>query len=158
MLLRNSKGQTFSPQRTRKFSAKTLAPVKITTQLHQKKRFNLNDSNSVREVNLSLIVKTTRESLGRGTFGECFLAWYRGIKVVVKEMRRRNDTPKESERCKREVLHEANVLHCLGDHVGLPFVLGVCTQQQPYSLVLQFYGSGEDSSTLYKAIKQRKLN
>ena len=48
--------------------------------------------------------------------------------------------------------------HCLGDHVGLPFVLGVCTQQQPYSLVLQFYGSGEDSFTLYKALKQRKLN
>ena len=73
-------------------------------------------------------------------------------------MRRRNDTSKDSKRCKLEVLHEANILHSLGDHAGLPFLLGIYTEQGPYCLVLQFHSCGEESLTLHKGIKQKLLN
>lgn len=76
----------------------------------------------------------------------------------VKEMKRRNSTFKESERCKLEVLHEANILHSLGDHAGLPFRLGIYTEQGSYCLVIQFHGCGEESLTLHKEIKRRLLN
>ena len=31
----------------------------------------------------------------------------------------------------------------------------VCTLKEPYSLVLQFHGAGQESLTLYKAIKEK---
>ena len=72
-------------------------------------------------------------------------------------MKRRDKSIKESERCKKEVIHEANVLNSLGDNEGLPLLLGVCTETEPYSLVIQFYGRGEESLTLHKAIKEKML-
>lgn len=111
-----------------------------------------------REIDRSLIVKISDEPIGSGTFGDCFLADYRGIKVVVKEMKRRDQSLKETERCKKEAIHEAKVLNSLGDHEGLPFLLGICVEKEPYSLVTQFHGSGEESLTLHKAIKSKKLN
>ena len=112
---------------------------------------------TVREINTSLIVKTSGEPIGSGTFGQVFLAEYRGMKSVVKEMKRRNPSCKETERCKREVLHEATVINSLGDHPNLPFLFGVCTQKEPFSLVLQFYGKGGKSVTLHKVVKARML-
>ena len=72
-------------------------------------------------------------------------------------MKRRAKSIKESERCKKEIIHEANVLNSLGDNEGLPLLLGVCTETEPYSLVIQFYGRGEESLTLHKAIKEKML-
>ena len=57
-----------------------------------------------------------------------------------------------------EVLREARVLHILGDHTCLPLVLGVCTKQQPFCLVLKFDGIGEESLTLRKAAKRKFMN
>ena len=111
-----------------------------------------------REIDPSLIVKTLGEPIGSGTFGDCFLAEYRSIKVVVKEMKRRDKSLQETERCKKDVLHEAEVLNSLGDHKGLPFLLGICTDKEPFSLVIQFHGSGEENLTLHKAIKLKLLN
>ena len=53
--------------------------------------------------------------------------------MVVKEMKRRDQSFKETERCKKEVIHEAKVLNSLGDHEGLPFLLGTCLEKEPYS-------------------------
>ena len=110
-----------------------------------------------REIDRTLIAKTCDDPIGSGTYGDCFLAEYRGIKVVIKEMKRRDKSIKESERCKKEVIHEANVLNSLGDNEGLPLLLGVCTETELYSLVIQFYGRGEESLTLHKAIKVKML-
>ena len=49
-------------------------------------------------------------------------------------------------------------MHSLDDHAGLPFLLGICTEKEPYCLVLQFHGCGEESLTLHKGIKQKLLN
>ena len=83
-----------------------------------------------------------------------FFADYRGIKAVVKEMKRRNGSLKESEHCKK-VLHEASILNSLGDHKSLPFLLGICSDRDPYTLV--FHSSGIESLTLYKATKEKLL-
>ena len=79
------------------------------------------------------------------------------MKSVVKEMKRRNQSCKETECCKREGLHEATVINSLGDHPNLPFPFGVCTEKEPFSLVLQFYGKGRKNLTLHKAMKARML-
>ena len=112
---------------------------------------------AVREINRSLIVKTSGEPIGSGTFGQVFLAEYRGMKSVVKEMKKRSQSRQETERCKRQVLHEATVMNSLGDHPNLPFLFGVCTEKEPFSLVLQFYGKGGKSLTLHKVVKARML-
>ena len=75
------------------------------------------------------------------------------MKTVVIEMKMRNESRKEIERCKREVLHEAEVINSLGDHPNLPFLFGVCTEKELISLLLQFYETGDRSLTLSKAVK-----
>lgn len=55
------------------------------------------------------------------------------------------------------MLHEATVLNSLGDHPNLPFLFGVCTEKEPFSLVLQFYGEGGKCLTLNKVVKARML-
>ena len=155
--LANFKRPNISAQnRSKRFSERDSI---VTTVTEKRQEFSPKQRNvpklAVREIDPFLLVKTRSEPIGSGTFGNCFLAEYRGIAAVVKEMKRQNDTPKESERCKKEVLHEANVLHNLGDHENLPFLLGICTLKEPYSLVVQFHGSGQESLTLYKAIKEK---
>ena len=154
--LANFKRPNISVQnRSKRFSERDSI---VTTVTEKRKEFSPKQRNIpklvVREIERSLLVKTRSEPIGSGTFGNCFLVEYHGITAVVKEMNRQNDTPKESERCK-EVLHEANVLHNLGNHENLPFLLGICTLKEPYSLVLQFHGAGQESVTLYKAIKEK---
>ena len=106
----------------------------------------------MREVNPDLISRLSDQPLGSGSYGTCFLATYRGISVAVKEIKQRDDSPKEKERARREVVHEANVLHQLGDHPGLPLLFGVCSLHHPFKLIIQFHGVGTKSLTLLKAV------
>ena len=55
-------------------------------------------------------------------------------------------------------MHEAKVLNTLGDHEGLPLLFGVCVDMEPFCLVTQFYGLGDESLTLHKAIKSKILD
>lgn len=111
----------------------------------------------VREICSSLLIKTSDEPIGSGTFGTVYLAEYRGMKTAVKEIKKRKDSPEETERCRREVLHEAQILQSLGDHPNLPFLFGVCTKMEPFCLLLQFHGIGGKSTTLHEALKKRLL-
>ena len=49
------------------------------------------------------------------------------------------------------------VINSLGDHPNLPFLFGVSTEKEPFSLALQFYGKGGKSLTLYKVVEARML-
>ena len=112
----------------------------------------------VREICSSLLIKTAADDpIGSGTFGTVYFAEYRGMKTAVKEIKKRKDSPEETERCRREVLHEARILQSLGDHQNLPFLFGVSTKMEPFCLVLQFYGVGGKSTTLHQALKNRRL-
>lgn len=111
-----------------------------------------------REIDPSLVKKISDEPIGSGTFGNVFLAEYRGMKVAVKDMKGKDGSQKEIERCRQEVLHEANVLINLGDHPNLPFLFGICTKQPPFSIVLQFHGTGNKSLTLHRVLRKKMMN
>ena len=111
-----------------------------------------------REIDPSLVKKILDEPIGSGTFGNVFIAEYRGMKVAVKEMKGKDGSQKETERSRQEVLHEANVLITLGDHPNLPFLFGMCTKHQPFSIVLQFHGTGNKSLTLHKVLRNKMMN
>lgn len=113
---------------------------------------------AVQELDPSLLIKTNNRPIGSGTFGNVFLAKYWGIKTVVKEMKKGDVSREETERCKREVLHEAKILGSLGDHPNLPFLFGVLTEREPYAIVIQFLGTVEESLTLQKVVHKRMLN
>ncbi|KXJ08974.1 hypothetical protein AC249_AIPGENE7866 [Exaiptasia diaphana] len=98
-----------------------------------------------KEIVSSQIHKTSK-FLGGGSFGMCYLAFYRGLQVVIKEvriLRRGNETEDQAnKRTKREVLQEADTIVRLGDHPGLPLLFGVCTKVLPLRIVLQFLREG----------------
>ena len=56
----------------------------------------------------------------------------------------------------KSVNKEAKVLADLGEHTGLPFLLGVCVDRKPVSLVLLFHGEGTSTLTIHKATTQSK--
>ena len=114
---------------------------------------------AVKELDVSLLAKVKENPIGSGTFGNVFLARYRDMKAVVKEIKMRDaSNERESKRCKQEVLHEGRMLRMLGDHPNLPFLFGVVTQTEPYALVMQFHGTGEESITLHNVVKERIFN
>ena len=126
--------------------------TKVSTVSHKSaNRGNSTASPAMREINSSLMTKTLDKPIGSGTFGNVYLAEYRGMKTVVKEMKKRKDSSKESELCKRVLLN-------LGDHPNLPFLVGACTEKEPFFLVLQFHGRGEQSVTLHKVLKKRMFD
>lgn len=64
----------------------------------------------VREIcSLFLIKIFADESIGLGIFGIVYLVEYRGMKTVVKEIKKRKNTYEEIERCRREVLYEVRI-------------------------------------------------
>ena len=128
---------------------KSAAPIK--------QRETMKPAPAPREINTSLLVKLSDEPIGEGTFGKVFLAEYRGMAAVIKEIKSRDEASKKRERCKREVLHEAAIINCLGDHLNLPFLFGVCTGKELFSLVLQYYGTGGKSLTHHSVVKARML-
>jgi len=51
------------------------------------------------------VKKISDEPIGSETFGNVFLAEYSGMKVAVKDMKGKDGSQKEIERCRQEVLH-----------------------------------------------------
>ncbi|PFX17119.1 Serine/threonine-protein kinase svkA [Stylophora pistillata] len=102
------------------------------------------------------LVYLTQHSVGSGSFGQCFKASYRGIAVIVKQMKH-NDNAEEQYRAKKNLLHEAGVITTLGDHANLPMLFGVVTKSLPLCLVLQFHGINQESTTLHQAASKNLL-
>ena len=71
----------------------------------------------VKEINPSLVVRTEK-FLGSGTFGNCYLAYYRDLLVAVKEFKSVKKWTTND--LKKEVRHEARMISYLGDHTGVP--------------------------------------
>ena len=92
----------------------------------------------------------SKNPVGSGSFGQCFLGRYRGFDVIVKQMTH-NETSEDEERARRDLLHEAKVVSALGDHPHLPMIFGVDTKASPLCLVTQFHGVQHESVTLHQA-------
>ena len=55
-----------------------------------------------RELDCSLLIRMIGQPIGSGTFGDRFLGEYCGIKVTIKEMKRRNESLKENNATRRK--------------------------------------------------------
>ncbi|XP_068691345.1 uncharacterized protein [Montipora foliosa] len=109
----------------------------------------------MKEIHPSEVAKSTT-FLGCGSFGTCYLAYYRGIPVAVKEFRlRKSRSPDE---IKKDVIREARMIGLLGDHRALPLLIGVIKKSLPLRLITQFHGESDSCTTLHKEIKRKKLD
>ena len=104
---------------------------------------------NVKEINPLLVVRTEK-FLGSGTFGNCYLAYYRDLLVAVKEFKAAKKCPTND--LKKEVRHEARMISYLGDHSGVP---GVITKSEPLRLITKFHGRKHRSLTLSSAIRKK---
>lgn len=75
--------------------------------------------------------------IGRGSFGVVKLQLYRGIYVAVKQFLPRTFSD--------DVIAEAKCLMKLS-HPNLPHLFGICTDELPYCIVMQFEGIQNNSS------------
>ena len=112
-----------------KTAAEPVSQKKVTTQAAMPpKPREASTSKSiagVMEIDPANVKRATgSKPIGRGTFGTCSLATYRGIKVVVKEYKKTTQVGSTS-KLKREAINEAQIIRHLGDHPGIPFLIGV---------------------------------
>ena len=128
-------------QRPRSAGQKLRCITKQTTKLESK--FEL------KELKPEHIEYLSGNSVGSGSYGQCFHARYRGIEVIVKQMIP-NETTKDEERARRDLRHEASVISALGDHLSLPMIFGVVTKSLPLCVVTKFHGVKEESVTLHQ--------
>jgi serine/threonine protein kinase len=114
---------------------------------------------AIKEINPKLVKKIPGR-IGEGTFGTCYCATYRNLKVCVKEYKQCSKTAKElsCRKLRAQAYREASIIFDLGDHTGLPMVFGICTKKQAVMLITQFHGGNEQSITIFKATKARLLS
>lgn len=123
--------------------------LKDTTAVSSRK---ISANDNIKELDRKLL-SCSANLLGSGTYGSCFLGNYRSIPVAVKELKDR-DGKNTLEDLKKAVKKEAAVLLDLGEHKGLPFLFGICSEIKPVCLVLLFHGEGTNALTISKATKE----
>jgi len=112
----------------------------------------VNVQHHIKEINPLLVVQTEK-FLGSGTFGNCYLAYYRDLIVAVKEFKpTRNWTTKD---LKKEVRQEAKMISYLRDHSGVPLLFGVVTKSELLRLITKFHGRKHRSLTLSRATRKK---
>ena len=115
-----------------------------------------NDRYLVREIDHTMLRDpivngaASEEFVGRGCFGVVRVQLYRGIQIAVKEF-----LPKS---IVADVMHEASILASLC-HPYLPLLFGVCTQQLPLRITMQFHAfEGLPSSTLRQEVQNHHFS
>ena len=90
----------------------------------------------VKEIDPSLVVRSEK-FLGSGSFGNCYLTYFKDVVVAVMEYKK--------EKCslnylKREVCHEAKMINQLDDHYSVPLLFSIVTKREPFCLITKFLG------------------
>ena len=115
---------------------------------------------SVKEID-QFHVTVRGKHLGSGTYGSCHLGSYRGLDVVVKQLKvkkYRGETQEDAEtRVRKELIYEARIINKLGDHPGLPLLFGVCSKHAQFRLVMQFHGVKDRSSSFTSSSALTKM-
>ena len=113
----------------------------------------------MKEVSSDQITRTAVH-LGSGSYGSCYLALYRGISVVVKELRVKQlqcESREEAEaRVAQELTYEARILKKPSDHPAPPLLVVVCTERTHYRLIVQFHGNQEGTSYTVSTVLSKK--
>ena len=76
--------------------------------------------------------------VGSGTYGDCILKLFKRFDITVVEKK----VPTSD---LTAVMHEAQCMNPL-THPSIPHLLGVQTEEKPYSSVMQFLGEGMNSA------------
>ena len=120
----------------------------------EKKRNEDKERRKFKEINPSLVVRTTN-FLGPGTFGSCYLAFYRDMVVAVKEFKKRKNV--DLAHLRSEVRHEATMIKHLKDHRGVPLLFGIITKSEPIRLVTKFHRNKKQRPHFTQSHKERKI-
>lgn len=88
--------------------------------------------------------------LGSGVFGTVKLHVYKSSVVAVKYLK--NHLGQTSSDIKKTLFHEAKVLLNIKCCNAIPMLIGICVDEQPYKLVMQFYGIEDKSITLHSLL------
>lgn len=142
---------------TNKTRTETTKKRRLAQAPRSEKKF-LSDTDVTELTNVKRVAGA--KPLGSGTFGTCYPGTFRQYRVVIKEYKARthmNGEHDSLERLRRAARHEARVIKQLGDHPGIPWLFGVCTAKMPVSIVMKFHNDGEESVTIYKAAKDKKV-
>ena len=142
---------------TNKTRTETTKKRRLAQAPRSEKKF-LSDTDVTELTNVKRVAGA--KPLGSGTFGTCYPGTFRQYRVVIKEYKARthmNGEHDSLERLRRAARHEARVIKQLGDHPGIPWLFGVCTTKMPVSIVMKFHNDGEESVTIYKAAKDKKV-
>lgn len=90
----------------------------------------------MREIDLCLIVRLEK-FLGCGSFGNCYLVYYRDILVVVKEFKVEKFG---CDNIKKEVWYEVKMISYFEDYCGVFFFFGIVIKSEFLCFIIKFYG------------------
>ena len=108
----------------------------------------------LKEIDPCLIVRP-ETFLGCGSFGNCYLAHYRDILVVIKEFKAEKIS---RDNMKEEVRQEAKKISHLEDHHRVLLLFGIVIKSEPLRLITTFHSRKDKCVTLYNLIKKKKLD
>ena len=123
----------------------------------------MNTTAAVKEIN-PMHVTLKAMHLGAGSYGSCHLGSYRGMEVVIKQLKvkeLRGETRESAERrVREELIYEARIINKLGDHSGLPLLYGICSKHSPFRIILQFHGEKNCSAafTIFSALNKALIS
>ena len=137
----------------RLFEDRGTSTFAVTTEV-KKRRVMERQTAELRDIDAKLVTTKYDKKVGSGTYGECYLGSYKGIDVVIKEMKSQSNN---SSQAKREVIREGRVISALGDHEGLPLLFGAVTGSEPYGLVFKFHNVEGESISLSHAANEKLL-
>lgn len=82
--------------------------------------------------------------LGEGSFGKCILKTYKRLGIAVVEKQITGNI--------HEIIKEAQTMQALA-HTNIPTILGVQIEEKPYSIIMQYLGEGNTSSTVHNLLQ-----
>ena len=97
----------------------------------------------LKEIPASHVILTTTY-VASGSYGSCCLSIFRGMNVVVKSLHihkgKGENRLQVENRVKQEHIYQACIVNKLSYHPCLSLLFGVCSEEPPFRLILQFDG------------------
>ena len=123
----------------------------MMTQFDAQKEFQLPPSFYLESKSLETDFDNVAE-IGSGAFGSVVLGTFKGRVVAVKLMVNSNLEEKNQ---RRVLLKEAKTMVNLRSHGGLPTLVGICVDESPFKLVMDFCSFEGSADSLYSCLKAR---
>eukprot|EP00111_Clytia_hemisphaerica_P003136 TCONS_00008909-protein len=123
---------------------------KLLKAFKENKEFHLPASFYLQSEHLKPVQSSS--TIGRGTFGSVELRHFKGEIVAAKLLVNEKYTFEQN---RNMVLKEAKIIANLRFHNGLPSLVGICVDESPLKLVMQFYSFECGPKSLYSFLKEK---